>query len=93
MEQEFFATAAKGVEEVLADELSRLGVSGVTLEKGGVRFKGDMATCYRANLWLRTAQRVLMPIAGFACESPQQLYDGVRAVPWQQYLNPDITLA
>jgi len=93
MEQEFFATAAKGVEEVLADELSRLGVSGVTLEKGGVRFKGDMATCYRANLWLRTAQRVLMPIAGFTCESPQQLYDGVRTVPWQRYLNPDITLA
>jgi len=90
---EFFATAAKGVEEVLADEIRRLGVSGVTLEKGGVRFKGDMATCYRANLWLRTAQRILMPVAGFACESPQHLYDGVRAVPWQLYLNPDTTLA
>jgi putative N6-adenine-specific DNA methylase len=93
MELEFFATAAKGVEEVLADEVSRLGVSEVTLEKGGVRFKGDMATCYRANLWLRTAQRVLMPIAGFSCESPQHLYEGVRSVPWQQYLTPDMTLA
>jgi putative N6-adenine-specific DNA methylase len=93
MEQEFFATAAKGVEEVLANEISRLGVSGVTIEKGGVRFKGDMVTCYRTNLWLRTAQRVLMPIAEFPCESPQHLYEGVRSVPWQQYLNPDITLA
>jgi putative N6-adenine-specific DNA methylase len=93
MEQEFFATAAKGVEEVLAEEIRRLGVPGVLLEKGGVRFRGDMATCYRANLWLRTAQRVLMPVAGFACESPQQLYDGVREVQWQLYLNPDITLA
>jgi putative N6-adenine-specific DNA methylase len=93
MEQEFFATAAKGVEEVLANEISSLGVPGVTLEKGGVRFKGDMVTCYRANLWLRTAQRVLMPIAEFPCESPQHLYEGVRSVPWQQYLNPDITLA
>ena len=93
MELEFFATAAKGVEEVLADEVSRLGVSEVTLEKGGVRFKGDMASCYRANLWLRTAQRILMPIAGFSCESPQHLYEGVRNVPWQQYLTPDMTLA
>ena len=55
MELEFFATAAKGVEEVLADEVGRLGVSEVTLEKGGVRFRGDMESCYRANLWLRTA--------------------------------------
>jgi len=93
MELEFFATAAKGVEEVLADEILRLGVSGVVLEKGGVRFKGDMATCYRANLWLRTAHRILMPIAEFPCETPQHLYDGVRSVCWQDYLNPDITLA
>ncbi|MRR05670.1 MAG: RNA methyltransferase [Deltaproteobacteria bacterium] len=93
MELEFFATAAKGVEEVLAGEVSRLGVSEVTLEKGGVRFKGDMASCYRANLWLRTAQRILMPIARFSCESPQHLYEGVRNVPWQQYLTPDMTLA
>lgn len=93
MELVFFATAAKGVEEVLADEIRRLGVSEVVLEKGGVRFKGDMATCYRANLWLRTAHRILMPIAEFPCETPQHLYDGVRSVCWQDYLNPDITLA
>jgi putative N6-adenine-specific DNA methylase len=93
MELEFFATAAKGVEDVLADEIRGLGISGISLERGGVRFKGDMKDCYRANLWLRTAQRVLMPVAGFACESPQHLYEGVRSVPWQQYLNPETTLA
>ncbi len=93
MELVFFATAAKGVEEVLADEIRRLGVSEVILEKGGVRFKGDMETCYRANLWLRTAHRILMPIMEFSCESPQHLYDGVRSVQWQHYLNPDMTLA
>ncbi|MRR55961.1 MAG: RNA methyltransferase [Deltaproteobacteria bacterium] len=93
MEMDFFATAAKGVEEVLAAEIKSLGVQAVTLEKGGVRFKGDMKDCYRANLWLRTAHRVLVTVAEFACETPQQLYDGVRAISWQQYLTPDLTLA
>lgn len=93
MEMDFFATAAKGVEEVLAAEIERLGVSDVTQEKGGVRFKGGMRDCYRANLWLRTAHRVLVTVAEFACETPQQLYDGVRSISWQQYLTPDLTLA
>jgi len=93
MEMNFFATAAKGVEEVLAAEIRSLGVSAVTLEKGGVRFKGDMKDCYRANLWLRTAHRVLVTVAEFSCENPQQLYDGVRSISWQQYLTPDLTLA
>jgi len=93
MEMDFFATAAKGVEDVLAAEITRLGVSAVTLEKGGVRFKGGMKDCYRANLWLRTAHRVLVTVAEFACETPQQLYDGVRSISWQQYLTPDLTLA
>lgn len=93
MALEFFATAAKGVEDILADEIRGLGVSGVSVEKGGVRFSGEMADCYRANLWTRTAHRILMPVAGFACESPENLYDGVRSVPWQQYLDPDRTLA
>ncbi|OGU06857.1 MAG: RNA methyltransferase [Geobacteraceae bacterium GWC2_58_44] len=92
-EQHFFATTAKGVEEVLAAELVRLGVPGVTVESGGVRFGGGMEAAYRANLWLRTASRVLMPLAEFACESPEQLYDGVRAVEWGRFLTPAMTLA
>lgn len=93
MALEFFATAAKGVEEVLADEIRGLGIAGVAVEKGGVRFSGEMVDCYRANLWVRTAHRILMPVAGFACETPADLYDGVRSVRWQRYLDPDRTLA
>jgi len=92
-EQHFFATTAKGVEEVLAAELVRLGAPGVTVESGGVRFGGGMEAAYRANLWLRTASRVLMPLAEFACESPEQLYQGVRGVEWTRFLTPDMTLA
>jgi 23S rRNA (guanine2445-N2)-methyltransferase len=92
-EQQFFATTAKGVEEALAGELTRLGVSGVAVESGGVRFAGGMEAAYRANLWLRTASRVLMPLTEFSCESPEQLYQGVRAIPWTSYVTPAMTLA
>jgi putative N6-adenine-specific DNA methylase len=89
----FFATTAKGVEEVLADELRALGIEVVAAEAGGVRFTGGMAACYRANLWLRTASRVLMPLADFPCAAPQALYDGVRTIPWGDFLTPEMTLA
>lgn len=93
MQMNFFATTAKGLEEVLAGELGRLGVGGPVVEKGGVGFSGDMSDCYRANLWLRTAHRVLMPLAEFACDTPQSLYDGVRSLPWTRYLTADHTIA
>jgi putative N6-adenine-specific DNA methylase len=92
-QQHFFATTAKGVEEVLAAELVRLGAEGVAVESGGVRFCGGMKAAYKANLWLRTASRVLMPLAEFACETPEQLYQGARTVDWNSYLTPAMTLA
>jgi putative N6-adenine-specific DNA methylase len=92
-EEQFFASTAKGVEEVLAAELVRIGCKDVNVGSGGVRFGGGMEACYRANLWLRTASRVLMPLAEFRCETPEDLYRGVRAIPWIKYLTPEMTLA
>ncbi len=89
----FFATTAKGVEEVLAGELRVLGLNVTAVEGGGVRFSGDRTACYRANLWLRTANRVLLPLAEFPCTTPQALYDGVRSIPWHRHLTADMTLA
>jgi 23S rRNA (guanine2445-N2)-methyltransferase len=91
--QEFFATTGKGIEELLADELRALGLADAVVESGGVRFSGDVSDCLRANLWLRTANRVLMPLAVFPCASPAELYDGVHAVTWSDWLTPDMTLA
>lgn len=90
---EFFATAAKGVEEVVADELRGLGIGGVAVESGGARFAGEIADCWRANLWLRCANRVLITLASFPCATPQELYDGVRTIPWSRHLTPEMTLA
>ena len=91
--QQFFATTAKGVEEVLAAELVRIGAAGVCVESGGVRFTGGMEAAYRANLWLRTASRVLLTLSEFPCETPEQLYQGVRELDWSRFLTPSMTLA
>ncbi len=90
---EFFATTAKGIEELLAAELTALAIPVSAVETGGVRFTGGVDACYRANLWLRTANRVLVPVAVFPCTAPQELYDGVRNVSWHKLLTPEMTLA
>src|SRR5437773_799197 len=89
----YFATCAKGIEEVLAGELRALGVSEVTAGTGGVGFAGTDDALMSANLWLRTAQRVLMPLAEFACASGEELYQGVHALDWPEWITPAMTLA
>jgi putative N6-adenine-specific DNA methylase len=89
----FFATTANGVEPVLARELVDLGAQEVTLSSGGVYFQGTMETCYRANLWLRTASRVLLPLNNFPCSEPEELYHQVRHLRWEDHLSPSMTFA
>jgi putative N6-adenine-specific DNA methylase len=89
----FFATTAKGIEDVLAAELTALGIAVTAVETGGARFTGGMDVCYRANLWLRTASRVLMTLAEFPCDTPKSLYEGVREISWHDTLTPEMTMA
>jgi 23S rRNA (guanine2445-N2)-methyltransferase len=89
----YFATCARGIEPVLAEELRALGAATVEPGRGGVHFAGDRSCLYRANLWLRTAIRVLMPVLEATVTSPEELYDAVRSVDWSQYLTPEHTLA
>ena len=89
----YFATCGRGIEPVLASELRELGAQNVTPGRGGVRFEGDRPLLYRANLWLRTAIRVLCPILEAAVTSPEELYEAVQTIDWSQYLTPDHTLA
>ena len=91
--EKLFATCARGLEGVLEGELKDLGAKDVQQGRGGVHFKGDQELLYKANLWLRTAIRVLKPILEVPVTSPEELYDAVRSVDWSQYLTPDHTLA
>src|SRR5881394_3336214 len=89
----YFATCARGLEPLLARELTDLGANGVEPGRGGVAFRGDAALLYRANLWLRTAVRILRPVLDADVRSPDELYDAVRTVHWPDYLTVDHTLA
>jgi putative N6-adenine-specific DNA methylase len=89
----YFATAAKGLEDVLAEELLALGVHDLAPGTGGVHFRGSRIDGYRACLWLRTANRVLQPVGTFPCHSAEQLYEEMRNIPWETFLTPAMTLA
>jgi len=78
----FFATCARGLEKVLAEELRELRAENVEPGRGGVQFHGDLALLYRANLWLRTAVRVLVPILDATVPSTDDLYDAVQTIDW-----------
>src|SRR5262249_4711804 len=86
-------TCGRGLEPVLADELRALRASDVEPGRGGVAFAGDQALLYQANLWLRTAIRVLMPILEATITSPEELYQAVRGIDWSRYLTPEHTRA
>jgi putative N6-adenine-specific DNA methylase len=78
---------------MLADELRGLGAETVEPGRGGVSFAGDKPLLYRANLWLRTAVRVLQPVLEAPVTSPEELYEAVRTLDWSRYLTPEHTLA
>ncbi|MCP4967693.1 MAG: 23S rRNA (guanine(2445)-N(2))/(guanine(2069)-N(7))-methyltransferase, partial [bacterium] len=89
----FFATASRGTEEVLAEELRALGVEDVDARPGGVAFGRRLEDAYRACLWSRVASRVLYPLARFEAGNAEALYRGVQAIDWTAHLGPEKTLA
>jgi len=89
----FFATTGKGLEEVLAGEIADLGGEEISVAVGGVAFAGNAALGPLANLWLRTANRVLLLLAEFPAVTPDDLYEGVAAVPWPELFSVRRTIA
>ncbi|MEK6577969.1 MAG: THUMP domain-containing protein, partial [Bdellovibrionota bacterium] len=91
--REFFAPTAKGMEELLLAELNTLGAEEAKVGRAGVRFKGDLETAYRACLWSRIANRILMPLKIFAAPTPEKLYGGVKSIKWSDHFSPNQTIA
>lgn len=88
-----FVAVPRGAEELAGAELAVLGINNAKPGKGGVAFSTDLNGLYRANLWLRTASRVLVQLAQFPCSGPSELYSGVHTIAWQELITPDMTLA
>ena len=87
------AKTFKGLEEILAQELIELGANDVQLERRAVSFRGDKALLYRANFCLRTAIRILVPIASFKAKDTDALYDQLKKINWSQYMTVDSSFA
>ena len=83
---QMLAKTFKGLEPVLADELIRLGADDVKTERRAVSFTGDKAMLYKANMWLRTASRVLVPIASFMAKDADGVYAEVKKMDWRLYM-------
>jgi putative N6-adenine-specific DNA methylase len=89
----FFATAAKGTEGALRDELRERRFRKVRADRGGVHFEGPHDEGFRACLELRIAVRVLRLLATFDAPDGEALYEGVREIDWGEWLSPRHTLA
>ncbi len=87
------AKTFQGLEEVLAEELRRLGAQNVEPGRRMVSFQGDKALMYKANLHCRTALRILKPFYSFKAQNPDKLYDRVKEYDWSTLLNVEKTFA
>ncbi|TDJ71622.1 MAG: RNA methyltransferase [Planctomycetota bacterium] len=87
----FFATCAPGIEPVLHAEAKALRLAKLERQVGGVRFEGTMEDAWRANLWLRTAVRVLLRLERFEALDENALYERVKAFDWAGFVGPEGT--
>ena len=78
-----------GLEAVMRREIEGLGYEAGQVEDGRVTFWGDAAAVCRANVFLRTTERVLLKVGSFRAETFEELFQGTRAIPWEQYIPKD----
>jgi len=89
----YLAKTLAGLEEVLAHELAALGAQDITPLKRAVQFSGDQKLLYRANYELRTAIRIIQPIATFRARNEMELYRQVYDINWPSILQLQDTFA
>ena len=78
-----------GTEAVLKKEIYDLGYDIIRVEDGRVTFQGDAEAIARANVFLRTPERVLLDVGSFHAETFEELFQGIKEIPWENYLPPD----
>ena len=86
---ELIAPCHFGMEAVLKREITDLGYDITLVEDGRVTFIGDEETICRANIFLRTAERVLLKVGSFHAESFEELFQNTRSIPWEEYIPQD----
>lgn len=86
---EFIAPCHFGLEAVLKKEILRLGYEIIKVEDGKITFSGNSDAICRANIFLRTTERILLKVGSFRATTFDELFEGTRAIPWEQYIPED----
>ncbi|MGF7146147.1 putative N6-adenine-specific DNA methylase [Anaerotaenia torta] len=86
---EYISPCHFGLEAVLKRELTDLGCEITKVEDGKVTYTGDENTCARANVFLRTTERVLLKVGSFHAETFDELFENTKQLPWEEYLPKD----
>jgi putative N6-adenine-specific DNA methylase len=86
---EYVSPCHFGLEAVLKREIMDLGYEITMVEDGKVSYRGDENTCARANMFLRTTERVLIKVASFKAETFDELFEKTKGIPWEEYIPKD----
>lgn len=86
---ELIAPCHFGLEAVLKREIYDLGYEITAVEDGRVTFEGDAEAICRANIFLRTAERILLKVGKFKAVTFDELFEGIKALPWEEYIPED----
>ena len=86
---ELLAPCHFGLESVLKKEIYDLGYEISKVEDGRITFQGDEEAICRANIFLRTAERVLIQVGRFRATTFEELFQGIKAIPWEEYIPED----
>lgn len=86
---EIIAPCHFGLEAILKKEIYDLGYEITNVEDGRVAFEGDAEAVCRANIFLRTAERILIKAGEFPAETFEELFEGMKAIPWESYIPRD----
>lgn len=89
MDYEFIAPCHFGMEAVLKREILNLGLEIIRVEDGKVTFKGDESAFARANIFLRTTERILLKVGSFKATTFDELFEGTKALPWENFIPRD----
>ena len=86
---ELIAPCHFGLESVLKREIADLGYEIVQVEDGRITFRGDEGAIARANVFIRTAERIMVKVGSFEARSFDELFEQTKALPWENYLTKD----
>ena len=87
-ENQYFVVVAPGFEQVCAQELINLGIQPTNIEHGGIKFSGGLAELYRANLWLRSAGRIMVRLGELSARDFPALFKRLVRLPWGRFVKP-----